>query len=141
MLRLTSTTSVAIINQLKVTFSIPEVLRTDNGPQYSSEEFALFTKEYDFRHQTSSPHYPRCNGFTERMVQTAKQLLRKSGDVHLAYRATPLPWCNLSPTQLLMGRCVRTTLPHTNAYLIPHCDYLDEFRKADERFKQKQQRE
>lgn len=43
--RLTSTTSGVVISALKSTFArhgIPEVLRSDNGPQYASQEFAEF---------------------------------------------------------------------------------------------------
>ena len=41
--RLQSTTSTTVIKMLKTIFSrhgIPEVLRSDNGPQYSSVEFS-----------------------------------------------------------------------------------------------------
>ena len=47
-------------------------------------------------------------------MQTLKKMLTKSNDVCrslLNYRSTPLPWCNLSPAELLMGRKLRTLLP------------------------------
>ena len=47
----------------------------------------------------------RCEA--ERTMQTVKQMWKKSGDMCMAlvsYRATPLPWCNLRPVELLMGR-------------------------------------
>ena len=47
----------------------------DYGLQYSSQEFQLFTKEYNFQHIISSPYYPQSNGLAERMVKTAKTLL------------------------------------------------------------------
>ena len=93
---------------------IPETLVSDNGPQYSSELFVKFAAEYNFVHVTSSPHYPRSNGHAERSVQTIKNILRKANDPLLAmliYRSTPLPWCKLSPAELLMGRKLRTNLP------------------------------
>jgi len=144
--KLSSTTSSSIIRALKGIFSrfgIPEVLRSDNGPQYASTEFEGFAKEYGFRHDTSSPYYPQSNGLAERMVQTAKRLLKRSDDSYLAllsYRATPLPWCNLSPAQLLMGRCLRTTVPQTSTHLTPKWSYLEQFRKEENNFKQKQRR-
>ena len=67
------------------------------------------------------------NGQAERTIQTVKHILRKSDDPYLAllsYRATPLPWCNLSPSELLMGRRLRTTLPQTTHHLIPKWPYL-----------------
>ena len=101
-----STTSTAVIDALKAVFSrhsIPETLRSDNGPQYASGEFAKFASTYGFKHTTSSPHYPQSNGQAERCVQTVKRLLVQSTDPYLSlmsYRATPLPWCGISPSLL-----------------------------------------
>ena len=64
-IQLRSTTSQSVSNALKSIFSrhgIPEVLMTDNGPQFSSSEFAEFGKQYCFVHTTSSSHYPASNG-------------------------------------------------------------------------------
>ena len=59
-----STTSSVIISLLKAMFArdgIPEVLRSDNGPQYASHEFAEFAKAYELQHITSSPRFPQSN--------------------------------------------------------------------------------
>ena len=122
-----STTSTAVIDALKAVFSrhgIPEILRSDNGPQYASGEFAKFASTYGFKHTTSSPHYPQSNGQAERCVQTVKRLLVQSTDPYLSlmsYRATPLPWYGISPAELLMGRKIRTTIPLTAKQLTPQC--------------------
>ena len=63
--RLTTTTSAAVITAMKAVFarhSILEVLRSDNGPQYSSHEFVVFAKSYGFQHCTRSPLYLQSNG-------------------------------------------------------------------------------
>ena len=97
-IKLSSTTSSNIIALLKTIFArhgIPEVLRTDNGPQYAAKEFAVFARTYGFQHITSSPRFPQSNGQVERMVQTIKGMLKNSTDLHLAvlsYRATPMPY-------------------------------------------------
>jgi len=67
--KLASTTSDAIIKPLKSIFArhgVPEVLRSDNGPQFASREFQEFAKRYGFQHNTSSPHYPQSNGKSSR---------------------------------------------------------------------------
>ena len=56
----------------------------------------------------------------------------------LIYRATPLPWCNLSPSQLLMGRHLRTNLPQVQEHLQPKWTYLGEFKQQHANYKQKQ---
>ena len=96
---------------------VPETVVSDNGPQYSSKEFQQFCKEWEFQHITSSPHYHQSNGQSESAVKTIKGLLKKSIDSGqdfykclLAYRSTPLK-DSLSPSQLLMGRNLRTFLP------------------------------
>ena len=79
--KLTNMSSNTVINHLKGIFDehgIPERLISDNGPQYSSEEFRIFSARYWFDHVTSSPLYPRSNGFIERTVQTVKQNFTKA---------------------------------------------------------------
>ena len=145
-IKLKSTTSRGIIEAMKAVFSrygIPQTVGSDNGPQYSSEEFSKFAAEYNFYHETSSPHFAQSNGQAERTVQTMKNLLRESTDPYMAlltYRSTPLPWCGLSPAELLMGRCLRTNLPQVVDRLKPTWQYIERFRKKDKEFKDEQKR-
>ena len=126
-LKLTTITSVSIITAQKTIFSrhgIPDVLVTNNGPQYASQEFDEFSKSYNFVQQSSSPYHPQGNGYAECVVRTVKSLLKDctDHDPHLAllsHRTTPLPFCNYSPTQLLMGRCLRSPVPILSQALVP----------------------
>ena len=145
--KLPTTTSQSVIKALKSMFAhfgIPEIVVSDNGPQYSSQEFADFAKAYNFCHTTSSPHYPQSNGQAERTVKTVKKLLRDSTDPCLSllsYRATPLPWCGVSPAELLMGRQIRSDLPQTREKLTPQWPYLSDFRARNHEFKERQKRD
>ena len=50
---------------MKAVFSrhgIPDLLISDNGPQYQSHEMKQYSQAYGFMHVTSSPHYPQSNG-------------------------------------------------------------------------------
>ncbi|XP_046373936.2 uncharacterized protein K02A2.6-like [Haliotis rufescens] len=122
---LNSLTTPATITAVKAIFSshsIPTKLRSDNGPQFDSREFKDFCKSYGIQHVTSSPHFQSSNGEAERAVQTEKKLLKKFEDKHLApldYRTTPFEGINLSPTQLLMSRRPRNTLPAAQELLVP----------------------
>ncbi|XP_042072880.1 uncharacterized protein K02A2.6-like [Haplochromis burtoni] len=121
---LNRTKSNDVITHLKSFFArhgIPEVLMSDNGPQYSGRIFTDFAAAYGFKHITSSPKFPQSNGEAERAVQTVKNLLKKAADPYLAllaYRATPLQ-SGYSPAELLMGRRLRTTLPMLPSQLEP----------------------
>jgi len=145
-LKLSTTTSASIIVALKTIFSrhgIPETLVTDNGPQYSSEEFRCFSVSYDFKHLTSSPYYPRGNGESERAVRTVKNFLKDCNDPHIAlltYRATPLSWCGISPAELLMGRKLRTSVPESEENFTPQWPDLQKFRTDDKQYKKNQKR-
>ena len=90
--KLNNTSSASIVNNQKSMFArngIPEIVVTDNGPQYSSQTFCAFTDAHGFTHRTSSPRYPQSNRVSERAVKTIKGLLKKSEDQYetlLAYR-------------------------------------------------------
>ncbi|XP_056016955.1 uncharacterized protein K02A2.6-like [Ostrea edulis] len=123
--KLEQSTSNCVIQHLRNQFArygIPDEAMSDNGPQFASAEFRKFTKEYEFRHVTSSPHYPQSNGQVERMVQTIKHLLKKAKDPYLAildYRNTPLEELGLSPAQLFLAKRLKTKLPVSSTLLKP----------------------
>ena len=118
--QLKEATSKQVIAVMKDTFSrhgIPSELVSDNGSQYKSHKFRQFAKEWDFKHEPSSPHYPRSNGLAESSVKTVKTMIKKclatNRDIKqglLTIRNTPLS-CGLSPAQLLMNRQLNDNLP------------------------------
>ena len=62
--------TAAIIGKLKYIFArhgIPEIVKSNNGPHYSSAEFSR-----------GSPTYPKSNGLAERTVQTIKTTTEKA---------------------------------------------------------------
>lgn len=108
--------SLDIINAFKQIFAthgVPDIVISDNMP-YFSKECQTFAEKYGFEFKTSSPRYPRSNGLAERFVQVAKNILKKSNDLHAAlmeYRNTPITGLKRSPAQLLLGRTLKTKLP------------------------------
>uniref|UniRef100_A0A3P9LTR7 Integrase catalytic domain-containing protein n=1 Tax=Oryzias latipes TaxID=8090 RepID=A0A3P9LTR7_ORYLA len=117
--QLSNTRSMDVVVHLKSIFArhgIPQVLVTDNGPQFSGSHFQAFAACYGFEHVTFVETWE-----AERAVQTIKRLLKKSSDPYralLAYRATPLQ-NGYSPAELLMGRRLRTTVPALPSLLDP----------------------
>lgn len=103
---------------------------SDNGPQFSSHEFKNFAKDYEFKHVTSSPKYPKSNGEAESAVKVIKRMLSKckhdKTDPYIGLlnlRNTPknhLP----SPAQLLFSRELNTKILTNNKLLKPKvCRY------------------
>ena len=75
-----SVTTRSIIKELKAGFEwfdIPDTLVTDNGPQFISEEVAVFARTWEFDHVISSPRYPQSNGKAENAVKTVKSIFKK----------------------------------------------------------------
>ena len=100
-IRKLSSTSCTFVSKLKLIFSefvIPNFFISDNARQYDSAEFRKFEAEYDFKHETSSPRYPQCNGKSERFVGIVKKTLQKAYEVRedpaiallLCLRTTPI---------------------------------------------------
>ena len=122
--RLPNSSTHAVIKELGLVFTElgrPFVLRSDNGPCYSSREFHNFLNFYQVDHVTSSPHYPQSNGFAEALVGIAKKLMDKSLKEGkpwnfglLQYRTTPISSTLPSPLEMLTGR-----KPHLNLPQVP----------------------
>ena len=140
---LSNMTTKTVISKTKNLFAhhgIPETVITDNGPQFTSGEFQSFATDWNFKHVTTSPHYPQANGAAERAVRTAKDILRQD-DVFrslLAYRATPIPELGASPAELAFGRKLRTTLPSLPKMLTPRTIHRSVVQHRDKAFKSQQ---
>ena len=121
MRKLPSSSTHAVIKELGLIFTElgrPFILRSDNGPCYTSREFHNFLSFYQVNHITSSPHYPQSNGFAEALVGIAKKLMEKSVKDGkpwnyglMQYMTTPISFNLPSPLEALTGRKPRSMLP------------------------------
>jgi transposase InsO family protein len=122
---LDNTLSSTVIKHSKSHFArhgIPEVLLSDNGPQFVSSEFAAYCDLYGITHITSSPYWPRGNGKAESAVKIVKTFMKKCADMQLApltYRNTPQEGHSLSPAQRSMGGRTRLNIPVSPEVLGP----------------------
>lgn len=110
-------TSRTVIESLKSIFArhgVPVILRTDSRSQYMSKEFPDFTRIWGFQHITNSRRFSQSNGAVEAAVKIMKTILNKARDPYmslLAHVTTPVD-CRYSPSELLMGRKLRTNVPN-----------------------------
>lgn len=122
---LNSTTSTATIaalyNHVFSAFGYPQLIVSDNGRQFASEEFASFCLAHGIKHLFSPPYHPQSNGQVEREVDSVKRALLKQelegGSLEdkllaflMRYRSTPLASNGHSPAELFLGRSIRTDL-------------------------------
>ena len=63
-------------------YVIADIFLSDNGPQYTAQEFSNFAKTYGFKLITRSPFYARATGKAEAAVKEAKKMLKKIRPLH-----------------------------------------------------------
>ncbi len=119
---MSTTTAVKTLDVLR------EHIVTDNGPQFISEEFEIFTKRNGIKHVKSASYHPASNGLAKRFIQSLKQSLKAS--VHdgrspspaclylLSYRTTAYATTVVPPCKLFLQRELRTHL----SLLQPDCE-------------------
>lgn len=127
--RLNNLTSDLVINTLKNIFSrqgVPDIVMSDNGPEFSSKYFKEFSCDWKFEHKTSSPRYPKSNGQVERAIQTVKSMLKKTSYVGSDFRLALIEFLNTpisdtlpSPAELLNSRKFRSIVPCSPKLLQP----------------------
>ncbi len=87
--RLEHATAKYVIKKLKAHFArygTPEVLVSDNGTQFTSQDFNEFTATYGFEHVIrSSPHHHQSNGKAEAAVKQAKKMMRRCKDSEMTH--------------------------------------------------------
>jgi len=115
----TALTTIQHLRTLFARFGVPESLVSDNGPQFTAAEFQLFCKQNGIRHIQVAPYHPASNGLAERAVKTFKRGIQKfkEGTIGdriarflMRYRVTPHTTTGSSPSELLLGRRLRTRL-------------------------------
>ena len=120
-IEMSSTTAAATIKKLSGLFATYGQLVSDNGPQFTSDEFSSFLKSNGLKHITSAPYHPSSNGLAERFVKTFKKAMKNSDHPSasfdqqlmsflLSYRTTPHCTTGETPASLYLLRSVRTRL-------------------------------
>ena len=124
--RATSTGTIAAMQRVLGIFGLPSHVVSDNGAQFTSEEFKRFLKANGILHTCTAPGHPATNGLAERYVGYFKSKLRAMGSQGnlqttlyrflFSHRTTPLA-NGKTPAELLLNRQPRTRfdlLKHDN---------------------------
>ena len=109
-----------VTNLCKIWF--PHSLKSDNGPQFVSEDFQKYLLENGIEHRKSPALWPQANGEVERQNRTLLKALKVAEaegkkwqeelpKFLLAYRSTPQVSTGATPAYLMFGRELKTKLP------------------------------
>ena len=148
---LTSTSARAVIPKLDAILSrqgIPDVLKSDNGPPFTSLEFKKFAEHMGFQHRRITPYWPKSNGEVERFMRTIGKSIRSANvearnwkqDLYKflrQYRATPHSTTGISPCEALNRRRLKTTLPESDHPSIMYDDLPSKMKRRDAEQKSK----
>ncbi len=100
-------------------FGIPDLLVSDNGTPFTSKEFEEFCKTNGIRHVRVASYHPASNGLAERAVRIFKEGLKKQTNgtlqdrlskILFRYRMTPHTTTSMAPSELLMGKKMKSRL-------------------------------
>lgn len=141
----TSSKTIEILSSTFARFGSPIQIVSDNGTQFTSENFQLFCNINGIEHIRTSPYHPMSNGQAERFVDTFKRSMKKlEGEGNLqeilqiflkTYRSTSNKnSSNKSPAELMLGRKIRSTLDLLKPTKIK---YNDRNTKMEKQFNEK----
>ena len=146
---LKTTTTAAVISKLENWFydlRFPDILRSDNGPQYASLEFEQWCNLHNIIHEFSSPHYAQSNGHAESAVKAMQHLLCKTGGKFstdfrkgfIAFKETPRANTSYSPSDLFFSFHFLSQMPmlHSQRKPIDLSKAAEEQAKVNERQKE-----
>ena len=120
--------TIAKLQRIFATHGMPRVIRSDNGPPFTSYEFQAFMEECGINHRRITPLWPQANSEAENFMKPLTKAIRAAHlekknwktEIHaflLNYRATPHSTTGFAPAVLLFNRQIQTKLPqvHSNA--------------------------
>ena len=101
---------------------VPDQVVHDNGPPYNSAEWRKYAREKGFKLKPCTPEHPKSNSIVERfmgvLVKTVHVAVAMGKDPVtevqrrlMNYRNTPHPSTGKSPSELMMGRRLKTKIP------------------------------
>lgn len=77
---ITSSATISMLDEIFAAYGAPITLVSDNGTNFTSQEFKDFLDRVGVRyHKLTAPYHPATNGQAERSVQTVKNALKSMG--------------------------------------------------------------
>ncbi|XP_037827411.1 uncharacterized protein K02A2.6-like [Lucilia sericata] len=145
---ITAEATIALVDEVFANYGVPAMVVSDNGTNFSSEEFNKYLTAVGVRyHKYTAPYHPSTNGQAERSVQTvknalkamctSKQTLQQNLNEFLRqYKNAPHSTTGVSPAQLFLGRQIRTRLDLVHPENVSSKITNKQFLKQHEQFRE-----
>ena len=119
---ITSQNIIKALTKIFATFGYPNLLTSDNGKQFTSQEFKDYLKQHGIKLRVVTPYWPSANGEVERFNRTlgkfikcthsaGKDWRKELNGFLLQYRTTPHSTTGKPPASLLFKHKVKNDLP------------------------------
>lgn len=127
LLGITTEKTMQCLSSVFSAYGYPEDLVSENGPQFTAEDFGRFMHQHGIKHTRTPPYHTASNGTAEHLVQTMKTTLLKQvmhdwftgvkrtfqecvNDFLLVYRNTPNSVTGNTPAEMFLRRKPRIML-------------------------------
>ena len=127
----TASTTVDALRIFFASFGLPTEIVSDNGPQFTAQDFKDFCVNNGIKHTLIPPYHPATNGAVERAVQVVKQAVKKMSNMLslkrrlarflLIYRTTPHATTEMRPDESFLHRRLRTRLTLVQPNFTHYC--------------------
>jgi len=108
---LTSRQAINALKQVFKIYGVPEVIKSDNGPAFASNEFRNFSIKFNFKHRKITAEHPESNPICERFMANINKSIRvaqvtgQNWKINLQrflrdYKAAPHSTTGFSPNEL-----------------------------------------
>jgi hypothetical protein len=120
---LTAATAITLCKNIFSKHGIPKVIKTDNGPAFTSSAWSDFAKKFNFRHQKITPLHPESNSTAERIMKNSNKTIRCAAVEGTPWKTVCSMWLKrynqtphsstlYSPNMLLQGEDKCDILPN-----------------------------
>ena len=92
----TASSTVDALRLFFASFGLPKEIVSDNGPQFTAQDFSDFCRNNGIKHTLIPPYHPATNGAAERAVQVIKQAVKKDGQWAITKAPIGMIFANLS---------------------------------------------
>ena len=73
---MTTDRTITLLGSVFAAYGLPEQVASDNGAQFTSQQFVDFLRSNGIKHVQTTPYHPSSNGAVEKLVQTFKQAMK-----------------------------------------------------------------